>query len=417
MCRPGTHACNGVCYSDTDAAHCGVACTSCSGAPQNGSAACVAGACTFTCQAGFNKCGNGCVGDSDANACGPSCTVCPGGVANGAPECNVGVCGIKCSTGRYYQPSTSTCNALSVVTVHSQPFTGTVSHWQGLGSDAWVVPAATGINELELRSSASTPSQASPSIYSSSTAFGSLPSLLTAAVEGSNTPRYVAGVGTTVMVRVSTGGFAFTTCTWADPAVQNPLRVFQTPVLSSGIPWSAVESAQAITVARIIASTSNCTASSKVQVGPAGARLWGVKGDTVYYSVGNVMTAKDVTTSSAGSSWTLPAVPDEFDAPFVRVGGALYVLKGAMVKKVADGVVGIGPQPTASADVNPTVNSGTACFRYGDGVRCGAFDAQANTLMPPSLVSAESTDFHSVMGIGPTLFFRTPGGIKGVIVK
>lgn len=77
--------------------HCGGCNVACPNVP-NGTSACQAGQCTFTCKAGFNACNGKCTQKTDPAACGPACTVCPVPV-NGRATCAANACGTACNVG------------------------------------------------------------------------------------------------------------------------------------------------------------------------------------------------------------------------------------------------------------------------------------------------------------------------------
>lgn len=78
-------------------AHCG-GCNNACPTVANGTSACQAGQCTFTCKPNFNACNGKCVQKTDPTACGPACTVCPV-PANGRATCAANVCGSACNAG------------------------------------------------------------------------------------------------------------------------------------------------------------------------------------------------------------------------------------------------------------------------------------------------------------------------------
>jgi len=87
VCAPDRVACDGRC----------LACTP----PSNGTAACQAGGCGFTCDAGFNRCSpDACTAESGTR-CGPACTDCTGSApANAAPICSpTHACDFQCKAG------------------------------------------------------------------------------------------------------------------------------------------------------------------------------------------------------------------------------------------------------------------------------------------------------------------------------
>lgn len=77
--------------------HCGV-CNGACPAVDNGTAACAAGACSFTCKPQFHACAGKCVGVTDPAACGPACTACPA-PPNGTAACIADACGAQCNAG------------------------------------------------------------------------------------------------------------------------------------------------------------------------------------------------------------------------------------------------------------------------------------------------------------------------------
>jgi hypothetical protein len=77
--------------------HCGACNHKCPDVP-NGTTACTAGACSFTCKPGYNKCGGACTVATDPAACGPACTVCPT-PANATPMCTNDACTFSCAAG------------------------------------------------------------------------------------------------------------------------------------------------------------------------------------------------------------------------------------------------------------------------------------------------------------------------------
>jgi hypothetical protein len=97
VCRPGFHDCAGVCYADTDAAHCGAACIACPGDP-SGVATCVGGVCSAQCSGGFHACPGGCVPNTSVDACGTSCDPCPTD-PNGTAICDGTSCSLACIAG------------------------------------------------------------------------------------------------------------------------------------------------------------------------------------------------------------------------------------------------------------------------------------------------------------------------------
>ena len=102
-CDSGTHLCGSTCVSDTSVTSCGSSCSPC-GAPVDGTATCVGGACGASCPSGATVCGGACVFfASDASNCGACDRVCPSG-----QSCSAGVCGTVCL------PGTSLCGSSCV---------------------------------------------------------------------------------------------------------------------------------------------------------------------------------------------------------------------------------------------------------------------------------------------------------------
>ena len=93
-CKPQFHACADKCVAKTDPATCGAACTPCP-VPMGGTATCVNDVCGATCPANTHLCGNKCVANSDATACGAACTVCPV-PTGGTATCVADACGTTC---------------------------------------------------------------------------------------------------------------------------------------------------------------------------------------------------------------------------------------------------------------------------------------------------------------------------------
>lgn len=90
--------CGTECVSPLDSAnHCGGCNLKCPDV-ENGTVACAAGQCQFTCRPGFRACGTRCTVPNDPGACGPGCTVCPA-IPNAIPTCQADACGFQCEAG------------------------------------------------------------------------------------------------------------------------------------------------------------------------------------------------------------------------------------------------------------------------------------------------------------------------------
>ena len=96
-CNAGFHACAGKCPAQTDPAFCGPTCTACP-VPAGGVATCVADTCGIQCTAPNHACGGKCVAATDPTACGAACTVCPI-PASSTASCTGGACAFACSAG------------------------------------------------------------------------------------------------------------------------------------------------------------------------------------------------------------------------------------------------------------------------------------------------------------------------------
>jgi hypothetical protein len=99
-CKVGFHACTDKCVAQTDPASCGPACTPCP-VPAGGVATCVNDACGIQCTAPNHACNGKCVAPGDATACGAACTVCPVPVGGTATCSAAGVCGGTCPAGSH----------------------------------------------------------------------------------------------------------------------------------------------------------------------------------------------------------------------------------------------------------------------------------------------------------------------------
>ncbi len=111
-CDAGYHACNGVCYSDLDAAHCGKSCRDCASGVHANVKFCAYSAklgdyvCNYECEAGYGDCTTeeGCETDvktiDDCGVCGNRCTYAPTG---GHPTCEISgssrACSWQCDSG------------------------------------------------------------------------------------------------------------------------------------------------------------------------------------------------------------------------------------------------------------------------------------------------------------------------------
>ncbi len=112
VCAPagGTFACSTGCTAAapllcgaecvdplTSVNHCGACNQKCPDVA-NGTTACTAGACTFTCKPQFNACNGACTPKTDVTACGPTCVVCPT-PPNATPKCANDACAFTCAAG------------------------------------------------------------------------------------------------------------------------------------------------------------------------------------------------------------------------------------------------------------------------------------------------------------------------------
>jgi hypothetical protein len=90
--------CGAECVSPlTSVNHCGACNQKCPDIDQ-GTSACTAGVCTFTCKPGYHSCGGRCVLTTDPASCGATCTPCPV-PANAVATCAAEACGIQCNPG------------------------------------------------------------------------------------------------------------------------------------------------------------------------------------------------------------------------------------------------------------------------------------------------------------------------------
>ena len=99
-CKAGFKACTDKCVAQTDPAFCGAACAPCP-VPAGGVATCLNDTCGIQCAAPNHACAGKCVGPTDPTACGAACTVClvPTG---GAATCSAaGACGTTCPAGTH----------------------------------------------------------------------------------------------------------------------------------------------------------------------------------------------------------------------------------------------------------------------------------------------------------------------------
>ncbi len=93
-CKAGFKSCTDKCVAQTDPAFCGAACAPCP-VPAGGVATCVADTCGIKCTAPNHACGGKCVTATDPLACGAACTVCPVPMG-GTATCSGGACGTAC---------------------------------------------------------------------------------------------------------------------------------------------------------------------------------------------------------------------------------------------------------------------------------------------------------------------------------
>lgn len=99
-CKAGFKACTDKCVAQTDPAFCGATCTPCP-VPSGGVATCIADTCGIQCTAPNHACGGKCVTATDPTACGAACTVCPVPTGGTATCSAAGVCGTTCPAGNH----------------------------------------------------------------------------------------------------------------------------------------------------------------------------------------------------------------------------------------------------------------------------------------------------------------------------
>ena len=92
--------CGSQCVDTTkDPTHCG-SCTKACAAPANASATCTASVCGFECNTLYHRCNDACFGNSDATHCGTACTDCTTTAPhNTVPSCQSGACSYVCLKG------------------------------------------------------------------------------------------------------------------------------------------------------------------------------------------------------------------------------------------------------------------------------------------------------------------------------
>jgi Stigma-specific protein, Stig1 len=120
-CQSGTCACpapltncGGSCYeTDGDPTHCGTSCAVCPVPPNGGTATCSQGSCGGTCAAGYSACTTGTQcqynTNTDATHCGPACTACTGGMICSGGACSCPAADTNCS-GTCVNPLTNANN-------------------------------------------------------------------------------------------------------------------------------------------------------------------------------------------------------------------------------------------------------------------------------------------------------------------
>lgn len=92
--------CGAECVDPTTSAnHCG-GCNKKCAAVENGTTACAASLCSYTCKPLFHACtvAGTCAANTDPAACGPACSVCPAR-GNAVPTCAADACGFTCNAG------------------------------------------------------------------------------------------------------------------------------------------------------------------------------------------------------------------------------------------------------------------------------------------------------------------------------
>jgi hypothetical protein len=97
-CAPPATLCVDECVDTlTSRNHCG-ACGAACPEVENGTVACQAGACTFTCRPNYRACPDRCVTRTDPTACGPECLPCPV-PPNARATCQANACAFQCDPG------------------------------------------------------------------------------------------------------------------------------------------------------------------------------------------------------------------------------------------------------------------------------------------------------------------------------